>query len=204
MNYKEVFEQLGEKLQDVNIEASSLTGQCSLLNEQNKSVNIKLKDMAHEKEVLTKSVELLTLVQQATKEKMKEGFEAIVTYALKYIYNDEYSFQLEFGRRGNLQELDFNIKTPDFTNPADPKDTSGGGVLDILSLALRTALLELAKPKIEGFIILDEPFKHLSKDYLVAGGEFLKVISARLGRQIIMVTHQQDLLSNTEKLIKIG
>lgn len=203
MNYKSEIEQLESKLNELKEELSSLQGKCSLLGEQIATSEHKLKELAHKKEVYRKSVELLTLVQKATKEKIKEGFENIVTYALRYIYNDDYAFELEFGRRGNLQEIDFNVKTPDFKEAFDPKDTSGGGVLDILSLALRIALLELAKPKIEGFVILDEPFKHLSKDYLQRSGEFLKAINKRINRQIIMVTHKEEMLTNADNIIEI-
>lgn len=204
MNYKSEIEQLESKLNSLNSELNSLSGKCSLLGEQISASEYKLKELAHKREVYRKSVELLTLVQKATKEKIKEGFENIVTYALRYIYNDDYAFELEFGRRGNLQEIDFNVKTPDFKEAFDPKETSGGGVLDILSLALRIALLELAKPKIEGFVILDEPFKHLSKEYLIRAGEFLQAINKRIHRQIIMVTHKEEMLSNTDNIIEIG
>lgn len=203
MRYKKEFDQLESKVTFINSELSSLEGKCSLLDEQISESEQKIKNLSHKKELYKKSVELLSLVQQATKEKIKEGFESIVSYALKYIYNADYEFSLEFGKRGNLQEIDFNVKTPDFKLPSDPKDTSGGGVLDILSLALRTALLELSKPKIEGFIVLDEPFKHLSKDYLQQAGEFLKAINKRINRQIIMITHKEEMLSNADNLIEI-
>ncbi len=194
---------LESKLISLTTELNSLSGKCALLNEQISASETKLKKLAHKKEIYQKSVELLTLVQKATKEKIKKGFEQIVTYALRYIYNDDYAFELEFGRRGNLQEIDFNVKAPDFKESFDPKDTSGGGVLDILSLALRIALLELAKPKIEGFIVLDEPFKHLSKNYLQRAGTFLKVINERINRQIIMVTHKSELLLDADNIIEI-
>lgn len=157
----------------------------------------------HNREVHTKAVELLTLVQSVTRDKIKDGFETLVTFALRFIYSDDYAFELEFGRRGNLQELNFNIKTPDFEEACDPMDTSGGGVLDIVSLALRAVLLEVSVPKIEGFLILDESLKHLSKDYLMNASQFLNELNKRVGRQIIFITHQQEFIDNAEKAIEI-
>jgi DNA repair exonuclease SbcCD ATPase subunit len=157
----------------------------------------------NDREVHKKAVELLTVVQGVTRDKIKDGFETLVTYALRFIYSQDYAFQLEFGRRGNLQELNFNIKTPEFEEACDPMDTSGGGVLDIVSLALRAVLLEVSVPKIEGFLMLDESLKHLSKDYLMNASEFLNELNKRLGRQIIFITHQQEFIDNAENAIEI-
>ena len=157
----------------------------------------------HDSEIHNKAVELLTIVQGVTRDKIKDGFETLVTYALRFIYSEEYAFKLEFGRRGNLQELNFNIKTPDFEEECDPMDTSGGGVLDIISLALRAVLLEVSVPKIEGFLILDESLKHLSKEYLMNASQFLNELNTKLGRQIIFITHQQEFIDNAENTIQI-
>ena len=100
--------------------------------------------------------------------------------------------------------MDFNIKTPEFSESADPNDTSGGGVLDICALALRMVLLEVSTPKVEGCIILDESLKHLSKDYLFKASQFLNEINKKLGRQILFITHQQEFIDNAEHSIEIG
>ncbi len=195
--------QLESDFQDLTSQLGSLKGQCSLLATQITSSEHKIEDFDHKKEIYTKAIELLTFAQQVTKEKLKTGFEQIVTYALRYIYSADYSFGLEFGRRGNLQEMDFNVKTPECQTPFDPLLSSGGGVLDIISLALRIALLELSKPKIEGFLLLDESFKHLSSNYLENAEKFLEAINKKIGRQIILVTHKKELLNNTKNIIEI-
>lgn len=197
--------ELENSLNNLTSQLSSLEGQCTLLNEQNIVSQEKIEQLDHNKEVYKKSVELLTIVEKSTKDVIKKGFEEIVTYALQYILNSsEYSLQLEFGRRGNLQEVDFHLKTPDCKEPHDPLLSSGGGVLDILSLALRISLIGLTKPKIEGFLALDEPFKHLSSNYIPIAGNFVKTISRRINRQVIMVTHKSELVNNADKAIKIG
>ena len=150
--------QLENKLNNLTSEVGSLQGRYSLLKELITKGEQKLETLEHDKELYKKSVELLTVVEKSTKDVIKKGFEEIVTYALQYILsNDKYSLNLEFGRRGNLSEVDFNLKTPDCKEPHDPLLSSGGGVLDILSLALRISLIGLTKPKIEGFLALDEP-----------------------------------------------
>ena len=181
---------------------NQLKGQSKLLTQQLAEIEIKLSDYANKRVVYTKSVELLTVVQKMTRDKIKKGFENIVTYALKSIFNDDYKFILDFGKRGNLQTVDFKIITPNRKEANDPMDSEGGGILDVVSFALRIALMELSKPKIEGFICLDESFKHVSSNYLENVKKFIKAINQKVKRQIILVTHQDTFMS-IDNIIKI-
>lgn len=203
MNYEQQLKEIEIKLKKLNIEVGSVQGQCELIDKQIKTHELNCKTFLHKKEIYTKAIELMNIVQKVTKDKVKEGFENIVSYALRYIYDEEYTFELDFGRRGNLQEINFNVKTPHCKEAIDPLDSSGGGVLDILSLALRIALLELSTPKIEGFVVLDEPFKHLSVEYLENARKFLEAINKRIGRQIIMITHKKELVENAEHSVEV-
>src|SRR5205085_2335643 len=85
-----------------------------------------------------------------------------------------------------------------------PEDARGGGVIDIISIALRVALLQIHnQPNIRGPIILDEPGKHVSSDYTIKLAEFLKQINQTFDRQIIISTHQQDLANIADTMIKV-
>lgn len=197
------FKQLEDKSTELNQKLGYISGQCKLLEEQINNSNNKLNNLIRNKGIYKKAIEILTLFQQVNRDMLKKGFESVVTYALRYIFNADYKFELEFGRRGNLQELDFNIQTPDFKGQADPIDTSGGGILDILSLALRVSLLSLNNPKIEGFLVLDEPFKHVSEKYLENCRKFVEVINEKINRQIIMVTHKEEFKKQCKNIIEI-
>ena len=195
---------LETKLMCLNSSLSSIKGQCSLLTEQIEQSEQKIITFDKKKELYTKSVELLNLVSEATKTKTKLGFEKIVTYALRFILNDSrYGLNLNFHRRGNLTELNFNLKTPNCKESLEILNATGGGILDIFSLALRVSLLSLVKPKIEGFLLLDEPFKMLSSNYLNNAEKFLHAINKKLNRQIILITHKTEFLNSENNLIKI-
>lgn len=158
-----------------------------------------------DKENYTKAVELLSVVQAVTRDKIKAGFEDIVSWSLKYIYQDEYKFSLAFGRRGNLSELDFAIRTPDHDEDADPMDTRGGGILNVVSLILRLVLMEVSVPKINGFIILDESFKNVNgQDNIDRLNGFVKEVNTKFNRQIIHITDMDNFKNNSEdNLIEI-
>jgi len=162
-----------------------------ILDEKNK-LEMNLCKLDHDKEVYSKAVELLAVVQKVSQAKIKEGFEGIITHALQYVFENESSFELEFGRRGNLQELDFNLKKPGFEEAYDILDTESGGVIDIVSISLRLVLMEINTPKINGFLLIDEPFTGVSKDedYLPRARDFVQEIQQKLKRQIIIISHE--------------
>ncbi|MBC7106618.1 MAG: ATP-binding protein, partial [Firmicutes bacterium] len=74
-----------------------------------------------------------------------------------------------------------------------PQDARGGGVVDVISLALRVALLQTVRPPLPGPLMLDEPGKHVSEEYARSLALFLKSVSEMFGRQIVLVTHNQHL-----------
>lgn len=181
-----------------------LEGEYSTLESQQQTSLSVIKRCKENEIVYTQAVELLSLVQKVTRDKIKESFEMIVTHALNYIFeSDKYSFHLVFGRRGNLQELDFAVQTPDKNEPLDPMTTDAGGILNIISFALRVVLMEVASPKINGFIISDESFANLSEEHIERASQFLKEINQKMNRQIIAISHQPKMLDSSDKLIEV-
>ncbi|QNO16757.1 ATP-binding protein [Alkalicella caledoniensis] len=127
--------------------------------------------------------------------------ELLVTKALQYIFDENHYFKIEFQEKSNRIEAEFyvcsmhhgvEIKTK-------PEDSRGGGVVDIVSLALRIALMETYRPKLQGPIILDEPAKHVSEEYIARVALFLKSVNTNFNRQIIMVTHNSHLMESADE-----
>jgi DNA repair exonuclease SbcCD ATPase subunit len=165
---KQDIEILKNKIDFLNSEVNQLQGQ--QIQIQGRLDNyLKLIEENKAKVLLySKCIEILDLIQKSVSNKIKEGFENIVNYAIKSIMGDiDNVFSIDFGRHGNLSELDFNI---------EPNDTDSGGYADIVSLALRIAVIELYKPKINGMLIFDEPFKCISKEYIQSASQFLTSI----------------------------
>ncbi|MCK9542963.1 MAG: hypothetical protein M0R03_13130 [Novosphingobium sp.] len=199
MNIKE----LENKIESFTSEVDRLKGKLSTLEDQFVESQERFDNLKIEKELNSKAVEVLTLVQDSTKTLIINMFESLVTHALQFIHqSDEYKFELDFGRRGNLPELSFNILTPGMQEPHDIMTTRGGGTCDTTSLALREVLLEVSKTN--GFLFLDEPFKHLDNDETVMKGmEFIKEIQKKTGRQIMIITHKTIIADNEEGVVWI-
>jgi len=76
-------------------------------------------------------------------------------------------------------------------------------VIDIISLAIRIAMLECSNLEIKGPIILDEPAKHVSDDYITHVAEFLKQVTHMFQRQVIMVTHNRHLSEMADRWYRV-
>ena len=201
---QEEIKQLEDKFEIFTQKVGSLQGEYKTLYEQQENSATSIEQYKEDEVVYSQAVELLSLVQKVTRDKIKNAFEDIVTHALNYIYeSDKYSFHLIFGRRGNLQELDFAVQTPDKTEPLDPMTTDAGGTLNIISLALRIVLMEVASPKINGFILSDESFANLSEEHVEQASQFLKEINTKMNRQIIAISHQSKMMDSADKLIEV-
>jgi DNA repair exonuclease SbcCD ATPase subunit len=196
--------QLEEKSEQLQNSLANLEGQEELLSQQIEDNKSKLLELSHKREIYSKSVEIFVLIQQVTQQQVKDGFDKLVTYALNYIFEQPYKFELYFEKRGNLTECNFKLFDPKGVEITEFFDGLGGGVLDIISIALRIVLLELHKPKIDSFICLDEPTRNVSAQFLPKCAQFFKEINRKIKRQMIIVTHQEILMEHADTQIKIG
>ena len=53
--------------------------------------------------------------------------------------------------------------------------------------------METSRPKPGGPVFLDESGKHLSREYLPNMAEFLKQYTRKTGRQMLLITHWEEL-----------
>lgn len=117
--------------------------------------------------------------------------ETIITTALQHILGEDISFKIE--TPNDKPEAYFYVVN-DYNGTIiqnEPEDSRGGGIIDIVSVALRLAVAELCN--IQGPLILDEPAKHLSVEYKDNFASFLRMIRDEFNRQIIIITHDRTL-----------
>lgn len=139
------------------------------------------------------------IIQEVAKETQNQitfHISNIVTLALNSIFPEPYEFKIDFIEKRGKTEADIYFLRNGVR--VDPLSSSGGGVVDVVSFALRVSLLILSrKSKI---IILDEPFKFLSRELQPKASEMLKEISYKLGIQFIIVTHDKALIDSADKV----
>jgi len=144
---------------------------------------------------------LFTKVSEFAREQLKTRIEETVTAALLAVFGEGYTFRINMRQLGNQPAAEWQVVSQygEVEVAASPEDARGGGVVDVISLALRLAMLELLRPRVEGPVLFDEPGKHLSAEYAPNLAYFLKQYAAKTGRQVIMVSHSAQLVDAADR-----
>lgn len=135
--------------------------------------------------------ELVLAVQKAardTQDQLRVRIEDVVQSSLDAVFPGSYTFRTEFVARRGRTELDMWLDK-DGTR-MDPLDSNGGGVVDVLSLALRVCCLTMSRNA--RVLLLDEPFKFIRGKARQRLGDMLSRLSRKLGIQVIMVADVSD------------
>ncbi len=151
-----------------------------------KELETSTKNLEDSKRYLEAANGLKAVIQQVAKEtqdKLRLRFEAIVQACLDAVFPSCYTFKMEFISRRGQVEVDMWLDSEG--TRMDPLDSNGGGVVDVMSIALRLCCLTLSTN--EKVLLLDEPFGHLRGEARERLGELLTIISEKLNVQILMV-----------------
>ena len=143
------------------------------------------------------------LFQQAaemTQKQLEFHISGLVSTALAAIWDNPYEFLIEFIQRRGKTEADLWLVRNG--SKIKPIDASGGGVVDVVSLALRMAFWSLTK-ETRPLLILDEPFRNLSDNLQNKAADMLKMLSEKLGLQVLMISHIQKLVDCADKIFKV-
>lgn len=162
-----------------------------------------------EKEEVDTLEKVMILFQKSSKYAREQGkfqIEILATKSLEYIFKKNYSFEIEISEKRNVSNAEFFIveENENGSVKTKPEISKGGGIVDIVSLALRMSFLENYNPKVEGPLILDEPTKHVSEEYTFDVGDFLLQFSNQMKRQIIMITHNPHLASLSKNIYRVS
>lgn len=136
------------------------------------------------------------MAAEYARNRSKTAVENIVSRALRIVFPGDLSFAIEMEEKGDRAEANFLVTSTyggDQIVSNEPQEARGGGVVDVIALALRIGLLETAGLPKNGPLVLDEPAKHVSQEYSRHVAEFLNMVVQTFNRQIIMVTHNQYL-----------
>lgn len=170
------------------------------LNKKKKKIKFIEKDI----DILEKTNILLQKTSEYAREQAKKQVESLVTNCLQYIFDENIEFEIEIQEAYGKPNAEFYVITKaDEIIKNKPEESRGGGIIDVISLALRIAFLHIHKPEVYGPLILDEPAKHVSEDYIFNVSEFLKEVSEMFNRQIIMVTHNNHLASIADMAYRV-
>lgn len=136
-----------------------------------------------------------------TQSYLKDYIENMVTSALQAVFEEEYQFIIDFDIKRNKPEAKILLKI--HGEEVDPKDSVGGGVLDVASFALRIVLYSIQNPKSNNVIILDEPLKFLHGK-MENAMKMIKDLSKKLGIQFIIVSQIPEIAEQGDKVFEVS
>lgn len=135
----------------------------------------------------------ISVAQQTVKEKI----ERLVTAAIQTVYDRDFRFELRFNQQRNRSNAVPIVKEGDIEY--DAKEDLGGGMLDVISFALRVVVWSM-RGNLRPTMLLDEPMKFVGTGELMTrAASFIKSVSFQLGLQLIINTHDHQLAEIADK-----
>lgn len=135
--------------------------------------------------------ELVATIQQQAHHQIAN----VVSKCLQLVFEEPYTFKIEFHRKRGKTEAALSFERNG--ECVDPLSASGGGVVDVAAFALRLSCVLLSKPQARPLLVLDEPFKFVSAEYISNVKNMLEVLSNETGVQFVIVTHLRELQLGT-------
>lgn len=171
------------------------------IRDNRRVVKVSVKELTDRKEALAAVEEAMTAVQAVVAELQAATHDrvaALVTECLRTVFPDAgLSFRIDFKSvkgRGFASPV-FSAGGHDFD--PDPDSEAAGGWIDVAAFALRLAVLMASSPRPAKILFMDEPFRFVSAGHRPAVKDLLEGLSVKLGIQIVMVTHIEELVAGT-------
>ena len=141
---------------------------------------------------------VFTEVSRITQLKIKSRIENLITLAIRSIFERDFTFKLTLEQKNNrVYAIPTLIEGEhEYT---DIKEDLGGGMIDIISLAFKIVLWSMESPQKRNIFIIDEPFRFTGR-LVKKAGYMLKYLSKELNFQVIMVSHDSELIDICDRV----
>ena len=169
------------------------------LEEKKREIQKDINNINKETDTLLELKDFLMSVSANYRDQLCNLFTSLVTEALTSIFEKDIRFNIKLYSYRNEPAIDVSVIEDNLE--VDPQKSCGGGLNDIISFVIKIIFIYLKKSS--KIIILDEPLKFLSRDYIEQSSNFIHEISKRMNIQIILVSHKPDLEISCDKLINI-
>lgn len=159
-----------------------------------------LKDEEQRRQDILEAQAVIQETAVETQQELQFHVSSVASLALSTVFQDPYTLLVTFTPKRGKSEAVLSFQRDG--REIDPMTASGGGVVDLAAFALRVSMLSLQKP-LRRVLLLDEPFRFLSKDLQPRAGEVLRELSRTLGIQFVIVTHEQALVEAADRLFRV-
>lgn len=154
-----------------------------------------------ELDLYKKTSDFLSSFSSDMRNAISSKIEGLVTNVLHNIWPNKYSFRILFQQKRGLPEAIFCLYNNFKKKEIDILEASCGTVGDIVSIVLHFVFLQIVSPS-RGFLIFDETGKFISADLRIQFFRFLKDLALSNNKQIIFVSHQDELLNVADRIMR--
>ena len=165
-----------------------------------------LKENERLAEIHGEECDVLRIVGELLRERIRQRVETLVTMALRSVFGPDYRFWIEMShKRGQavaVPMVEFMFRGKEVSVPV--QDAKGGGIVSVTAFVLQLVVLTLTRPKLERVMVMDERFRHVSREYLPKVAELLKKLSDITGMQFILVTHKDEFSENADRVFRVS
>lgn len=132
-----------------------------------------------------------------------DGLEKPGTAALRAVFEKPYGFRFsEEERRGQIELTPMVVALDG--KPVRPRDTMGGGIIDVASVTLRPVLWAEQKKRTDPVMVLDEPAHAVNSEHGMRNlSAILRKLSKSLGLQYLIVTNRPALGAAADRIFNL-
>lgn len=192
--------QLANRINDVEGEIQYLSGRKAELNATLDKHVERLQQIEKETDLLSEARSLFQKASVYLRAQISSRFADLATRALRYIFQrEDVQFVVELDVKANLPTASFYVVIDD--HRVDPREALGGSMYEVIGVCLRLVCLEVFDLK--GPLILDEPLRSVDSINLQNALEFILQYCKESGRQLFIVTHNEQIAQTADKLFEV-
>jgi DNA repair exonuclease SbcCD ATPase subunit len=189
------------KSTDVIDNYRELLSERKTLGRQLKKKKLRYMRIGRDIEAHNETITILTETSRAIHKETIERIESVVTLAIRYVYDRPFEFRILLDEK--RKNIEARMVVMEGEHEFSIKDELGGGIVDIISFALRIVLWNIQSPKTRNLFFIDEPFKWTGV-YIEKAGQMLRYLAKELGLQIVLITHDDALMEVCDRVYRIS
>jgi len=192
-----------QQLEQIKQQFNRKVGQLESLRDRHSLTNNRVLELTVTEEYTAKASLFLQSLSESSRIQILEKISGIVTDALQTVKDKNLVFQMNLCVKANQPILDMTILDKLSGQSYDVINSFGGGISDIISIALRIALLCRWQPQLNRVILFDEAGKFVSVKDQELLAEFVRRASEALQIQMIWISHSNVLEQAAHKTFEI-
>lgn len=183
---------LKERYATGSARVNALRGQRDMLDKQVSDCQGRLRQANEQSGYHDEAQMILQALEEKWRGNAGGALASVVSYGLSVVFGEPYELNIDSKVSRGVASTELTLTKSGLRTPI--KNAKGGSVLNVLSFLFHTILTTSSKPRLRPILVLDEPFSHVSAEYRPQVCALLRELCHRLGLQMIIVSHEEELL----------